>query len=603
MDVTVFEDVNFAGRSEALEIGGHRLFTAADMNDEISSIQVPPGLVALVYEHADGVGGFGRSVDLMEDQADLGTLGLGDTISYIDVFAAERDMVVRNHGTGGVDTTRVVWARGAIVNGQYVAGHWEAPRAQPQTPGPPVVSPGPLPHLLHITTIGGDDRVNPTFDTSSPDWAAQVAGNHTFDGSDSSPFEWVSVLNPTVEQDDEVALAGFAVAVDLSGTDLPFTHPFGGDFEFGVVPDPSYEALLATANRDGNSGNDNIKNAFPDGRRVGLPVTGALPMEVEAGMIPEPFRASVGDRVAMYGRWIVDAGHSDFHSEIHPPLLMARARAVDAQDASTYPGSGATTLVQLWSRPYQAAQKFVDGDSTNLSLQSYLKNIADTLSDIKAYPPLFPKPFDGVHLVSFVIRPPALSPPRRLAIMGDAQLECSYSFTTNKSCGVQVQQSLSDPQAVEVTISLSSAGYPNVPQPSSTMVKYKVDDLIKQIPGDLGTLNTAIIDVIKLYQSKLGLSEADVYVRQFDPVAAPDLGANVVPFTPLAGLPPSSVHVDDTQPFPVLGWVKLRWTRGSILPGDRLGAVLSTDAPGTAGPTEQPAPLPRIPLRRPQLPT
>ena len=45
--------------------------------------------MALVYENADQAGGYGRSADLMEDHADLATLGLGDTISYVQVFAAE----------------------------------------------------------------------------------------------------------------------------------------------------------------------------------------------------------------------------------------------------------------------------------------------------------------------------------------------------------------------------------------------------------------------------------------------------------------------------------------------------------------------------------
>ncbi len=284
----------------------------------------------------------------------------------------------------------------------------QAPIQPIQVQEQPVVT--PLPHLLHISKIQGDDWVNPVYNPSSADWAPQVAGGSTYDGSDTHPFEWVSVLNPTVEQDDEVGVAGFAVGVDLSSADLPFTHPFGGDFEFGIAPDAQYAGLLAQANHDPNAKNDNIKNAFPDGRRIGLPVNGALPMEVEAGMVPDAYRAQVGDRVAAYGRWIVDAGHTPFHSEIHPPLLLARARAVNSQDANAYPDASAVTLLQLWSRPYQAAQKFTDGDSKNLSLQSYLTNIAETWGDIRAYPPIFPKPFDGIHLVSFLVRPPVPRP-------------------------------------------------------------------------------------------------------------------------------------------------------------------------------------------------
>jgi hypothetical protein len=493
----------------------------------------------MIFEHADDAGGFGRSADLLEDCPDLSTIGLGDTISYVEVFATERDVVVRNHATGQNDTSRVVWARGSIVNGQYVPGHWERPRAQPPPVGPVVVSPGPLPHLLHISKINGSDWENPAFDTSAADWNAQVAGGSTYDGSDAHPFEWVSVLNPTIEQDDEVGVAGFAVAVDISGADLPFTHPFGGlrplaDFEYGLVPDAAYAGLLAPSNQDVNSDNDNIKDAFPDGRRIGLAVAGSIPMEVESGMVPDAYRAESGDRVAVYGRWIVDAGHPDFHTEIHPPLLMARARPVNGQDATAYPDGSATTLMQLWSRPYQAAQKFTDGDDKNLSLQTYLTNIAETLSDIKAYPPMFPKPFDGIHLVSFLVRPPVLTPPpNRSPIFGPAVLECSYSFTVNQSCGLQVQQSVSDPNAVEVILALNSAGYPTLPEPPSQMRAYKIDDLLAQMHADLGTLSNALIDVVKAYQSKFGLSDADIYVREYAPLPAPDVSTHAVPFTAL----------------------------------------------------------------------
>ena len=82
-------------------------------------------------------------------------------------------------------------------------------------------------------------------------------------------FEWVSVLNPTVEQDDEVGLAGTALKPDVSGADLPFTHPFGNDFEFTIVPDPSYNGLLASANKDptttrtGTAGQQPVTRASP----------------------------------------------------------------------------------------------------------------------------------------------------------------------------------------------------------------------------------------------------------------------------------------------------------------------------------------------------
>jgi hypothetical protein len=594
MAVTIFEDVNFQGRSITLDVGSHRLLAASDLNDEISSIRVPPGLVALVFEHADDAGGFGRSADLLEDVSDLGRIGLGDTISFVEVFASERTVQVRNHATGATETSRVVWARGSLVNGQYIAGHWERPRASgPTTPGPIVVSPGPLPHLLRMSKLTGDPWTNPPFDTSAANWSSALVGGATFDGSDAHGLEWVSVLDPTIEQDDQVGVTGFALNAELSGADLPFTHPFGPDFEYAVYPDAEYRNLLAPSNEDPNG---TYGEAFPDARRVGLPPAGVLGMEVDAALVPGAFRAATGDRVALYGRWIVDAGHEDFHAEIHPPLVMARARIVNAQDEPGYPTSDATTLVNFWSRPYQSGQRF--GSKRDQSLESYLTDIATTLSDIKAYPPVFETSFQGIHLLAFTVKAPVPTVPVSSAEAIGMHLECSYSFTVNQACGLQVQQAVNDPEAVMVIMALNSAGFPSsLPELPSGFDSYLIDDLVAQIPSDLGTLSSLLVGIVKAYQSKLGLTDAKVFVRRFGGPPAPDLSGHVVPFTRLASLPKSSVNLDNNQPFPVMGWLKLRWVSD-------LGGIIGTIDPGlltrpsTVG--VHPA-MPRRILRMPRL--
>ena len=570
MNVTIYDAVNFGGRSATLAAGSYKLSGSGAPLDKVASIQVPAGLVALVYEAADNAGGFGRSADLMENYADVTTLGMTG-IAYITVFASERNALVLADAVVKAPTPPITinpaahefWARGAVVNEQYVAGHWIVAGTQPTAPGPAVVSPGPLPHLLHIAKLDGSDWTNPAFNTSANNWSSQVVGGSTCDGSNSHPFEWVSVLNPTIEQDDEVGVAGFAIAPDLSGADVPFTHPFGNDYEFAIVPDAEYAGLLAPSNRSGSS-DDTINNGFAQGRSAGLAVTGILPMEVEAGMVPSTYRAAAGDRVAVYGRWIVDAGHNDFHTEIHPPLLLARAQTVNAQGATVYPDAGAITYMQLWSRPYQAAQKFKDGSNTNLCLQDYITNIAETLGDIVAYPPIFPKSLGGVYLVSLVVRPPVPTPPpAKFVVLGPAHLQCSYSFTTNKACGVEIMQCVSDPNAVQITLALNSAGYPTLPDPPSTKVAWSLDALKKSIPPDLGTLTSFLVDVVSAYQNTV--HGGNVYFRTYNPVPAPNVTTHAVPFTPLASLPRSSVNVDNTQPFPIIGWLKLQWVHTSTI--------------------------------------
>jgi hypothetical protein len=130
--VTIYEDADFGGTGIFLDVGNYRLSGAGDLNDAVSSIQVPAGLVALVYEHADSSGGYGISADLLEDCPDLAPLGLGDTISYVSVFTAERP-------------PNFVWRRGAVVDGQYVPGHWERRRVVEPAPNPVVTVSPPIP--------------------------------------------------------------------------------------------------------------------------------------------------------------------------------------------------------------------------------------------------------------------------------------------------------------------------------------------------------------------------------------------------------------------------------------------------------------------------
>ena len=137
--ITVYDQPNFSGRSRTFFIGEYRLFTPEDFSDAISSIQVPQGLVAILYEHADEGGGYGRSVDLLEDCADLSKYNFSKITSYITVFAASR--------------AHFVWVRNSIQNGQFVPGHWERERVNPLPPNPVAVVSPPLPPHTAITTI------------------------------------------------------------------------------------------------------------------------------------------------------------------------------------------------------------------------------------------------------------------------------------------------------------------------------------------------------------------------------------------------------------------------------------------------------------------
>lgn len=417
-------------------------------------------------------------------------------------------------------------------------------------PGPPL--PLPPPHLLDISRSDGTPWTNPPYDTSNPNWSSNVVGGQTFSGSAPNIYEWVSVLNPMEEQDDEVGLSGTVVNPGMASTDFYFTHPFGGDFEFTIVPDSAYTNLLATSNKDPNG---RYKDDWSAAQSAGIAVpTGLLGVEIDGALVPPEFMPMQGDSVAVYGRWIVDAGHKEFHTEIHPPLLMAHARAV-VDSGNTVPQSeNVTTQFWLWSRPYQARQQFIT-NNTQYAFRDYCVQIAETIKAVRAYPSFLPyqgppQPFQGVHSVAFTVRPaPAPDP--------TWQLLASYHFTINDSCLVQVKPSPADPNSLLVIVTLDSYAYPALPNPPDHFVTYNTQDLLKQAGIDLSNLgwfDQVIADALLPDQVEIDRFDAPQTSLTQDNV-------NVIPMTPIATLPEGGIGkvIDNNQPFPVYGWVQLRW--------------------------------------------
>lgn len=75
------------------------------------------------------------------------------------------------------------------------------------------------------------------------------------------------------------------------------------DVNFAVVADPSFRNLIST------------EPEFENELLLGV--------EWETGSYPERFRPNYGDRVSVFGFWILDCGHPPFYSEIHPPVGVA----------------------------------------------------------------------------------------------------------------------------------------------------------------------------------------------------------------------------------------------------------------------------------------
>lgn len=430
------------------------------------------------------------------------------------------------------------------------------------TPGPwppqppPPTNPAPVPPVLSLTEwLSGAPWVNLAYQPAN--WAADRCGGLTFEQSKTQIYEWVSALNPGIQQDDEVGVCGLAVNPSPSSADNPFFHPWGNDWEFSIAPDDSYTNLIAPSNSDPSG---RYADDYAAAKKAGIAVPhGLLGVEIDSGLVPPDYQVLEGDRVAVYGRWIIDAGHSDFHAEIHPPLMMVNARIVDSLGWPTLPGPTATTLCRFWTRPYQVNQLFpkksnpdINNPDDWMDLVGYLGQITsswwnDTVGTVAAHATMFPAAYVGDQIVGFTVKVPGPAP------SPSSVLKASFHFTVHDDgCTAQVIPSATDPTAVTVIVSLGS--YTPPPPPKGSMQQLSVEDLINQL-GD-----NASLDSITKWIAEYVIQY--IYVDRFDPLSAVSSAdsVNVIPPTPITAVAHmNGVSIGNDQPFPLYGWLKLSW--------------------------------------------
>jgi hypothetical protein len=119
------------------------------------------------------------------------------------------------------------------------------------------------------------------------------------------------------------------------------------DWELNLVTDANYRHLLArdesTLNdRDGGDCQSKHASEYRKGNQV-IDIGGALGVEGEQWYYPVGYRPEAGDRLVARGQWIVDCGHPDWHTELHPASLLASSYL---QTSDFAPSLGMT-----WNRP------------------------------------------------------------------------------------------------------------------------------------------------------------------------------------------------------------------------------------------------------------
>ncbi len=359
--------------------------------------------------------------------------------------------------------------------------------------------------------------------------------------------EWKQVLpkeltntaahNEDYEGRNLVGAIGWALKPEFSGADVPFNHPFGFDWEFMLaldqpVVDPKrYTFLLAPADQscDEPGFEEAVQQAgdFKDlhGQPIiplgpdGLP--SLLGVEMDSGLIPRQFSdwrqggVDQGDRIAVFGRWIVDCGHQvaitrcdgkdlhkgvmAFRTEIHPPLLMAAARVTSGSllEPPVALSAPEFTRVLFTSRPYLVSQRITtdtgniyddaqpdDGPffphmiSEVVKAHETLLGIPTASVQVEAHPKIKSSPFQGFYELHFIVRPP----PQNQGAGGAAAhgpLAVAFQFTVRSGCTVQVTSGAED--TINIVIKLSQDVYMPPPLPTRKEHTWSREEL--------GTLN------------------------------------------------------------------------------------------------------------------
>ena len=461
----------------------------------------------------------------------------------------------------------------------------------------------PSPAPANILEIDFQNPVLPSEDDSS--WAESSGNEFPL----SADIEWMQALDHSqdYEKGNMVGCTGWVVAPDYSGADAPFDHPFGFDWEFQVALDDDkngYQALLSPANI--NPQESGIGQLLAN--EQGLPMRrGLLGVEWDGNLIPQSFKARVrhGDRVAAFGRWILDTGHNFvkfWRTEIHPPLLLVSASVEKNLRAPE------STRALFMSRPYLPGQHYavnpanayldlVDDDGPFLShlVNELVKVITLRSRMVEAHPKIKSAPFKGSYQFKVKVRPPAR--PR-----GAYRLAVSFQFTVRSGCAVQVMAA--DNETVEVIITLDSGKYTPPKLPTRRSCVYSKDELNALSPGT-GTDILAIDIVAPLVGaiiSGLGLAiyieyilRRGILVDAYDPIPEINvLDSSHAVFNTLPEDIPSGagVVVDNTQSYPIFGWLDAKWIPWNTIPVGR------TEADSSSQRTTMKQPAKKRPVRK-----
>jgi hypothetical protein len=408
-----------------------------------------------------------------------------------------------------------------------------------------------------------------------PNWSQKFSNGSIIGITSPPPWEWVSVYDPSLEKEGSlnnpvVGLTGWVVKPGLSSADVWFVHPFGFDFEYYIVPDPQFEGLLASSNTGVTPGTGKVdqdhSEANAAAHAIGLAAPkGVLGVETDQGLLPPSFRNLItnGARIATFGRWIVDCGHDDFHTEIHAPLLMAVA--TPAPPSVGAPGGSEMTSVQIMSRPYTVSQKFSEGNFID-HLLAEVGKVETTIfgiplsTRVEAHPTVFTTPYDGRPYIKLLVQPPPRKQTGPLTLR--QQLMVSFHFTHRTGVAVRVYDAGNGTVGILIVLGdLNPASLP--PKHDLTVQWSQLGDTYSYVVDALQIADILTLDIASAVILNRGIL-TDIY--DAPSASSPLDNQNVATPVGIDQLQAfAGFSEDDKQPFPIYGWLNVWWQDEQIV--------------------------------------
>jgi hypothetical protein len=264
------------------------------------------------------------------------------------------------------------------------------------------------------------------------------------------------------------------------------------------------------------------------------------------GFFPEDW-----DRVAVQGPWIVDCGHDDFHTEIHPATVMA----VASQE-------GSTTVSHVFYSPYEVSQQFNPDpaeatdfskpgrfhDANTSTFPLYVYRLLAGMAGVGAPEFQGADRLESHSLINAVRQPDPVTwyvcAPGKAPSSG--KLSVSADFTTRSGVEISVTPR-DDVGCAEITATIGSKYTPMPLERKDCELDWDILNQQAQaalmLPG---------LDVRKAIDALVPASIVDKVnqnplVDCYDPLVAPALTSG------------QGIKVSDDQPFPFYGQVNVSW--------------------------------------------